>query len=36
MPEKYKKQAMAQGESEINGQKTLLGKVLNNVIKYCI
>ena len=36
MPGKYKEQAMAQAESEINGQKALLGKVLNNVIKYCI
>ena len=36
MPGKYKEQAMAQAESEINGQKAVLGKVLNNVIKYCI
>ena len=36
MPGKYKKQAMAQAEAEINGQKAVLGKVLNNVIKYCI
>ena len=36
MPGKYKEQAMAQAESEINGQKSVLGKVLNNVIKYCI
>ena len=33
MPGKYKEQAMAQAESEINGQKAVLGKVLNNVIK---
>ena len=33
---KYKEQAMAEAESEINGQKAVLGKVLNNVIKYCI
>ncbi len=32
----YKKQAVAQMESEINGQKAGLNKVLNNVIKYCI
>jgi len=36
MPGKYKKQAMAMAESEINGQKAVLGKVLNNVLKYCI
>ena len=36
MPGKYKEQARAQAESEINGQKAVLGKVLNNVIKYCI
>ena len=36
MPGKYKKQAMAQAEAEINAQKAGLGKVLNNVIKYCI
>ena len=36
MPGKYKEQAMAQAESEINGQKAVLGKVLNNVIRYCI
>ena len=36
IPGKYKKQAMALAESEINGQKAVLGKVLNNVIKYCI
>ena len=36
MPGKFKEQAMAQAESEINGQKAVLGKVLNNVIKYCI
>ena len=36
MPGKYKEQAMAQAESEINGQKAVLGKVLNNVLKYCI
>ena len=36
MPGKYKEQAMAQAESEINGQKAVLGKVLINVIKYCI
>ena len=36
MPGKYKEQAMAQAESEVNGQKAVLGKVLNNVIKYCI
>ena len=36
MPGKYKEQAMAQAESEINGQKAVLGKVLNNVIKYFI
>ncbi len=32
---KYKRQAMAQAEGEINGQKAVLNKVLNNVIKYC-
>ena len=31
MPGKYKEQAMAQAESEINGQKAVLGKVLNKV-----
>ena len=31
-----KEQARAQAESDINGQKAVLGKVLNNVIKYCI
>ena len=31
---KYKRQAMAQAEGEINGQKAVLNKVLNNVIKY--
>jgi len=36
MPGKYKEQAMAMAESEINGQKAVLGKVLNNVLKYCI
>ena len=36
MPGKYKEQAMAHAESEINGQKAVLGKVLNNVLKYCI
>ena len=36
MPGKYKEQAMAQAESEINGQKAVLAKVLNNVIKYFI
>ena len=36
MAGKYKEQAMAQAESEINGQKAVLGKVLNNVIKYFI
>ncbi len=36
MPGKYKQQAMAQAEAEINGQKAVLGKILNNVIKYCI
>ncbi len=36
MPGKYKEQAMAQLDSEINGQKAVLGKVLNNVLKYCI
>ena len=36
MPGKYKEQAMAQADSEINGQKAVLGKVLNNVLKYCI
>ena len=36
MPGKYKEQAMAQAESEINGQKAVLVKVLNNFIKYCI
>ena len=36
IPGKYKEQAMAQAESEINGQKAVLGKVLNNVLKYCI
>ncbi len=32
---KYKRQAMAQAEGEINGQKAVLNKVLNNVIIYC-
>ena len=36
MPGKYKQQAMAQAEAEINGQKAVLGKILNNVIEYCI
>ena len=36
MPGKYKEEAMAMVESEINGQKAVLGKVLNNVLKYCI
>ena len=36
MPGKYKEQAMAMVKSEINGQKAVLGKVLNNVLKYCI
>jgi len=36
MPGKYKEQAIAQAESEINGQKAVLGKILNNVLKYCI
>ena len=36
MPVKFKKQAMAKADSEINGHKAVLGKVLNNVIKYCI
>ena len=36
MPGKYKEQAMAMVDSEINGQKAVLGKVLNNVLKYCI
>ena len=36
MPGKYKEQAMSMVDSEINGQKAVLGKVLNNVLKYCI
>ena len=36
MPGKDKEQAMAMGESEINGQKAVLGKVLSNILKYCI
>jgi len=36
MPGKYKEQAMAMAESERNGHRTVLGKGLNNVLKYCI